>query len=107
MTPDDLATLPVWAAAELRRQAEEIAALRAALEGAEREVGRLRDATDRMPVLLGALTDLEYAFRRGNFRETDGALATLWADYCAAARGVPHMRPAARPVDGAGRGVEA
>lgn len=36
LAPTDLATLPVWAADELRRQAEEIAALRAALEGAER-----------------------------------------------------------------------
>ncbi len=89
MTPTDLATLPVWAADELRRQAEEIAALRAALEAAESEVGRLRDATDRMPVLLGALTYLEYAFRRGNFRETDNAIAALWADYCATARQLP------------------
>lgn len=42
MTPDDLATLPAWAAAELRRQAEEIAALRAALEGAERRAEEAR-----------------------------------------------------------------
>lgn len=39
MTPNDLATLPVWAADELRRQAEEIAAL----EAIERRAGKIRE----------------------------------------------------------------
>lgn len=81
MTPDDLATLPAWAADELRRQAEEIAALRAALEGAYSNIVR--------------------AMARDDYRCGE------WSHLCLlqARASIALALGPDRPVDDAGRGV--
>lgn len=83
MTPDDLATLPAWAADKLRRQAEEIAALRAALEGAYSSIAR--------------------AMARDDYQ--CGERAHLWL--LQARAGIVLTLGPDRSVDDAGRGVEA